>query len=101
MILNNEGKEKPTWITEFVFPTGGNKDFLYSEENQAGVLTWYLALMFVNGSVMVTAVEEPQYLVEFKQSRNKKGFEYVVVTKGQIVREKYRYHRMSENDLNV
>ena len=29
------------------------------------------------------------------------GFEYVVVTKGKIVREKYRYHWMSENELNV
>ena len=27
------------------------------------------------------------------------GFEYVVVTKGKIVREKYRYHWMSENEL--
>ena len=27
------------------------------------------------------------------------GFEYVVVSKGKIVREKYRYHWMSENDL--
>ena len=49
MIVNNECKEKPIWMTEFVFPTGGNKDFLYSEENQASVLTRYLALMFVNG----------------------------------------------------
>ena len=110
-------------------PTGANKDggFVYSEANQASVLTRYLALMFVNGienvdsedvylvdmegnvsspqvyntSVMVTAVEEPQYLVEFKQSRNKNGFEYVLVTKGKIVRGKYRYHGMSENELNV
>jgi len=51
VIVNNEGKEKPIWITEFGFPTGGNKDggFVYSEENQASVLTRYLALMFVNG----------------------------------------------------
>ncbi|RCV63830.1 Exo-beta-1,3-glucanase, GH17 family [Methanophagales archaeon] len=107
-IVNNEGKEKAIWITEFGFPTGANKDggFVYSEENQASVLTRYLALMFVNGiertvifnlkdeemavvlsvdsedaylvdmggeitspqvyngSVMVTAGEEPQYLVE-------------------------------------
>jgi parallel beta-helix repeat protein len=51
VILNNEGKEKPIWITEFGFPTGTNKDdeFVYSEENQASVLTRYLALMFVNG----------------------------------------------------
>jgi hypothetical protein len=51
VISNNEGKEKPIWITEFGFPTGGNKDdgFVYSEENQASVLTRYLALMFVNG----------------------------------------------------
>ena len=51
MILNNEGKEKPIWITEIGFPTGGNKDggFVYSEENQASVLTRYLTLMFVNG----------------------------------------------------
>jgi len=44
-------KEKPVWITEFGFPTGANKDggFVYSEENQASVLTRYLALMFVNG----------------------------------------------------
>lgn len=49
MILNNEGKKKPIWITKFVFPTSGNKDFLYSEENPASVLTRYLALMFVNG----------------------------------------------------
>ncbi len=27
------------------------------------------------------------------------GFEYVVVSKGKIVREKYRYHLMNENDL--
>jgi exo-beta-1,3-glucanase (GH17 family) len=26
VILNNEGKEKPIWITEFGFPTGTNKD---------------------------------------------------------------------------
>jgi hypothetical protein len=51
VILNNEGKEKSIWITEFGFPTGANKDggFVYSEENQASVLTRYLALMFVNG----------------------------------------------------
>jgi DNA-binding beta-propeller fold protein YncE len=51
VILNNEGKEKPIWITEFGFLTGANKDggFVYSEENQASVLTRYLALMFVNG----------------------------------------------------
>jgi hypothetical protein len=51
VIVNNEGKEKPIWITEFGFPTGANKDdgFAYSEENQASVLTRYLALMFVNG----------------------------------------------------
>ena len=51
MIVNNEGKEKPIWITEFGFHTGGNKDggFVYREENQASVLTRYLALMFVNG----------------------------------------------------
>ena len=51
VILNNEDKEKPIWITEFGFPTGGNKDggFVYSEANQASVLTRYLALMFVNG----------------------------------------------------
>jgi hypothetical protein len=51
VILSNECKEKPIWITEFGFPTGGNKDggFVYSEENQASVLTRYLALMFVNG----------------------------------------------------
>jgi hypothetical protein len=51
VIVNNEGKEKPIWITEFGFPTGANKDsgFMYSEENQASVLTRYLALMFVNG----------------------------------------------------
>jgi DNA-binding beta-propeller fold protein YncE len=51
VIVNNEGKEKPIWITEFGFPTGGNKDggFVYSEANQASVLTRYLALMFVNG----------------------------------------------------
>jgi hypothetical protein len=51
VILSNEGKEKPIWVTEFGFPTGGNKDggFLYSEANQASVLTRYLALMFVNG----------------------------------------------------
>ena len=51
VIGNNEGKEKPIWITEFGFPTGTNKDggFVYSEDNQASVLTRYLALMFVNG----------------------------------------------------
>jgi exo-beta-1,3-glucanase (GH17 family) len=51
VILNNEGKEKPIWITEFGLPTGRNKDgeFVYSEENQASVLTRYLALMLVNG----------------------------------------------------
>lgn len=51
MILNNEGKEKPIRITEFGFPTGGNKDggFVYREANQASVLTRYLALMFVSG----------------------------------------------------
>jgi ABC-type nitrate/sulfonate/bicarbonate transport system substrate-binding protein len=51
VILNNEGKEKPIWITEFGFMTGANKDsgFVYSEDNQASVLTRYLALMFVNG----------------------------------------------------
>jgi hypothetical protein len=51
VIVNNEGKEKPIWITEFGFPTGANKDdgFVYSEANQASVLTRYLALMFVNG----------------------------------------------------
>jgi hypothetical protein len=51
VILSNEGKEKPVWITEFGLPTGANKDgrFVYSEENQASVLTRYLALMFVNG----------------------------------------------------
>jgi exo-beta-1,3-glucanase (GH17 family) len=51
VIVNNEGKEKPIWITEFGFSTGGNKDrgFVYSEDNQASVLTRYLALMFVNG----------------------------------------------------
>jgi formylglycine-generating enzyme required for sulfatase activity/DNA-binding beta-propeller fold protein YncE len=51
VILSNEGKEKPIWITEFGFPTGANKDggFVHSEENQASVLTRYLALMFVNG----------------------------------------------------
>jgi hypothetical protein len=51
VILNNEGKEKPIWITEFGYPTGANKDggFVYSEANQASVLTRYLALMFVNG----------------------------------------------------
>jgi len=51
VILNNEGKEKTIWITEFGFPTGTNKDgrFVYSEENQASLLTRYLALMFVNG----------------------------------------------------
>ena len=51
VILNNEGKEKPIWITEFGFPTGANKDggFVYSEDNQASVLTRYLALMLVNG----------------------------------------------------
>jgi len=50
VIVNNEGKEKPIWITEFGFHTGGNKDsgFVYREENQASVLTRYLALMFVN-----------------------------------------------------
>ena len=51
VIVNNEGKEKPVGITEFGFPTGANKDggFVYSEDNQASVLTWYLTLMFVNG----------------------------------------------------
>jgi formylglycine-generating enzyme required for sulfatase activity len=51
VILNNEGKEKPIWITEFGFMTGANKDsgFVYSEANQASVLTRHLALMFVNG----------------------------------------------------
>jgi hypothetical protein len=51
VIVNNEGKEKPIWITEFGFPTGANKDggFVYSETNQASVLTRYLALMFANG----------------------------------------------------
>jgi len=51
VILSNEGKEKSILITEFGFPTGGNKDggFVYSETNQASVLTRYLALMFVNG----------------------------------------------------
>jgi hypothetical protein len=51
VIVNNEGKEKPIWITEFGFLTGANKDsgFVYSEENQASILTRYLALMFVNG----------------------------------------------------
>ncbi len=51
VILSNEGKEKPIWITKFGFPTGGNKDggFVYGDDNQASVLTRYLALMFVNG----------------------------------------------------
>jgi exo-beta-1,3-glucanase (GH17 family) len=51
VIVNNEGEEKTIWITEFGFPTGTNKDgsFVYSEANQASVLTRYLALMFVNG----------------------------------------------------
>jgi exo-beta-1,3-glucanase (GH17 family) len=26
VIVNNEAKEKPIWITEFGLPTGGNKD---------------------------------------------------------------------------
>lgn len=51
VIVNNEGKEKPIWITEFGFLTGVNIDgkFVYSEDNQASILTRYLALMFVNG----------------------------------------------------
>jgi len=51
VIVDNEGKEKPIWITEFGFPTGGNKDggFVYSKDNPASVLTRYLALIFVNG----------------------------------------------------
>jgi len=51
VILNNEGKKKPIWITEFGFPTGVNKDggFVCSKDNQASILTGYLALMFVNG----------------------------------------------------
>jgi len=51
VISNNEGKEKPIWITEFGFLTGANKDggFVYSEANQASVLKRYLALMLVNG----------------------------------------------------
>ncbi|NOR76994.1 MAG: hypothetical protein GQ523_00860 [Methanophagales archaeon] len=50
MIVNNEAKEKTIWITEFGLPTGGNKDggFVCSEDNQASILTLYLALMFVN-----------------------------------------------------
>jgi hypothetical protein len=53
VIVNNEGKEKPIWITEFGFPTGKNKDggFVYSEENQASVLTRYLALMFAANGI--------------------------------------------------
>ncbi len=51
MILNNECKEKPIWITAFGYPRGINKDggFVYREANQASVLTRYLALMFVSG----------------------------------------------------
>ena len=53
VILNNEGKEKPIWITEFGFPTGANKDggFVYSDENQASILTRYLALMFAANGI--------------------------------------------------
>ena len=53
VIVDNEGKEKPIWITEFGFPTGKNKDggFVYREDNQATVLTRYLALMFAANGI--------------------------------------------------
>ena len=101
------------WYTE-MDGTGQKDSVDYSDDEMAVVLSVdsedvclvdmageITSLQVYNTSVVVTAGEEPQYLVEFKQSQNKNGFEYVVVTKGKIVSEKYSYHWMSENELNV
>jgi len=54
LINEYEHKEKPIWITEFgLVPVGLSEDGItYEEEDQAGVLTRFLALMYFNGIEM-------------------------------------------------
>lgn len=51
LIKSYEGKDKPIWITEFGAPFG-NGNVISEEEDQAGILTRYLSLMYFNNIEM-------------------------------------------------
>lgn len=78
LIKSYEGKDKPIWITEFGAPFG-NGNMKIEDDDQAGILTRYLSLMYFNniempiiyqitGETPGTTVDERRYETFYRYS---------------------------------